>query len=107
MCFRKVRYICVISEKNSTENINLERTNAFTRTLNCSLTLLPFLNLLCWNVLSELLFRAAGYISKEEKCLQEDPVLWGWARREERLMSNWKLNHYQLQPTIHVREHMF
>lgn len=33
MCFRKVRYICVISDKNSTENISLERTNAFTRTL--------------------------------------------------------------------------
>lgn len=107
MCFRKVRYICVISEKNSTENISLERTNAFTRTLNCSLRLLPFLNLLCSNVLSELLFRAAGYISREKKCLQKDPVLWGWARREERLMSNWKLNHYQLQPTIHVRVHMF
>ena len=30
MCFRNVCYICVLSEKKSTENINLERMNAFT-----------------------------------------------------------------------------
>ena len=53
---------------NYTENINLERMNTFTATRNCNPRLLPFLNLVCWNKLSERLFRAAGYGKREKKC---------------------------------------
>ena len=76
MCFRKVCYICVLSEKNSTENINLERMNAFTATPNCNLRLLPFSK----SGLLEYVKRVAlqsGWLWKEgeKNVMQQDPVL--------------------------------
>ena len=38
-------------------------------------------------------FRAASYGKREKKnVIQQESVLWGWVKREDRLMPNWKLN---------------
>ena len=88
-------------KKNSTENINLERMNAFTATPNCNLRLLPFSK----SGFLEHITRAAlqsGWLWKEgeKNVMQQDSVLWGWVRREDRLMPNWQLN----EPSITMND---
>lgn len=35
--------------------------------------------------------------------MQENPVLWGWVKREDRLMPNWQLNEPSVELTIYIR----
>ena len=77
--------------------------NAFTKTANCSLRLLPFSE----SSLLEHAKRAtlqSGWLWKEgEKyVMQQDPVLWRWVRREGRLMSNRQLNKPSIAIKIYV-----
>ena len=88
-------------KKNSTENINLERMNAFTATPYCNLRVLPFSK----SGLLEHIRRAAvqsGWLWKEgeKNVMQQDTVLWEWVRREDRLMPNWQLN----EPSITIND---
>ena len=61
-------YLCII-QKNSTENVNLERIKIFSATLNCNLRILPF-------------FQSALLRHIKRDTLRSG---WEWKKREKKL----------------------